>query len=114
LGSDGARALSTTSTTPTPDATATTTPSELDVTEEQLKIHALRSAVPMVGFGVVDCVVMTSVGGALVETFGAMGVSTMAAAACGLVASDSCGVLFGGVIEGAASKMNLPDANLSR
>ena len=29
---------------------------------KQLRAHALQNAVPMVGFGVVDCVVMTQAG----------------------------------------------------
>ena len=62
----------------------------------QLRAHALRSAVPMVGFGLVDCLVMTQVGSTLELMLGAsLGISSITAAAIGLFCSDSCGVLFG-------------------
>lgn len=67
---------------------------------QQFRAHALQNAVPMIGFGVVDCVVMTQVGSTMDAVLGAtLGISSITAAAIGLFCSDSCGVLFGGTIE---------------
>ena len=80
----------------------------------QLRAHALQSAVPMIGFGVVDCVVMTQVGSTMDAVLGArLGISSITAAAIGLFCSDSCGVLFGGTIESFAGRLGLPTANLT-
>ena len=38
---------------------------------QQFRAHALQNAVPMVGFGVVDCVVMTQVGSTMDAVLGA-------------------------------------------
>ena len=68
----------------------------------------------MIGFGVVDCVVMTQVGSTMDAVLGArLGISSITAAAIGLFCSDSCGVLFGGTIESFAGKLGLPSANLT-
>ncbi|CAK8993889.1 unnamed protein product [Durusdinium trenchii] len=80
---------------------------------DQLRAHALQNAVPMVGFGIVDCVVMTQVGSTMDAVLGAtLGISSITAAAIGLFCSDSCGVLFGGTIESFAGKLGLPAAHL--
>eukprot|EP00928_Gymnodinium_smaydae_P028759 TRINITY_DN2184_c1_g1_i7.p3 TRINITY_DN2184_c1_g1~~TRINITY_DN2184_c1_g1_i7.p3 ORF type:complete len:217 (-),score=60.62 TRINITY_DN2184_c1_g1_i7:152-802(-) len=82
-------------------------------TAQQLRAHALQNAVPMVGFGIVDCVVMTQVGSAMEVTLGAsLGIAPITAAAIGLFCSDSCGVLFGGTIEGVAGRF-VPAAGLT-
>lgn len=63
----------------------------------------------MVGFGLVDCLVMTQVGSTLELMLGAsLGISSITAAAIGLFCSDSCGVLFGGTIEAFAERVGLP------
>ena len=81
---------------------------------DQLRAHALQNAVPMVGFGIVDCVVMTQVGSTMDAVLGAtLGISSITAAAIGLFCSDSCGVLFGGTIESVAGKFGLPAAHLT-
>ena len=81
---------------------------------QQFRAHALQNAVPMVGFGVVDCVVMTQVGSTMDAVLGAtLGISSITAAAIGLFCSDSCGVLFGGTIESFAGKLGLPAAHLT-
>mmetsp|Transcript_54405 Transcript_54405/g.158042 ORF Transcript_54405/g.158042 Transcript_54405/m.158042 type:complete len:183 (+) Transcript_54405:139-687(+) len=83
-------------------------------TPKQLRAHALQSGVPMVGFGIVDCVVMTQVGSTIDTVLGAsLGISAMTAAAIGLFFSDSCGVLFGGTIESFASRLGLPRSELT-
>ena len=82
--------------------------------KQQLRTHALQSAVPMIGFGIVDCVVMTQVGSTMDAVLGArLGISSITAAAIGLFCSDSCGVLFGGTIESFAGRLGLPSANLT-
>eukprot|EP00931_Biecheleriopsis_adriatica_P091856 TRINITY_DN65726_c0_g1_i1.p1 TRINITY_DN65726_c0_g1~~TRINITY_DN65726_c0_g1_i1.p1 ORF type:complete len:176 (+),score=41.39 TRINITY_DN65726_c0_g1_i1:60-587(+) len=79
--------------------------------KSQLQAHAIQSGIPMIGFGIVDCLVMTTVGSTLEALLGAsLGISAITAATIGLFCSDSCGVLFGGTIEAAASKMGLPEA----
>ena len=81
---------------------------------QQFRAHALQNAVPMIGFGVVDCVVMTQVGSTMDAVLGAtLGISSITAAAIGLFCSDSCGVLFGGTIESFAGKLGLPAAHLT-
>ncbi|CAJ1370647.1 unnamed protein product [Effrenium voratum] len=85
-----------------------------DPSTRQLRIHALQNAVPMIGFGIVDCVVMTQVGSTMDTVLGAsLGISSITAAAIGLFCSDSCGVLFGGTIESFAGKLGLPAAHLT-
>lgn len=97
------------STTPPEQEQESSVPSK-----RQLQAHALQSAVPMVGFGVVDCIVMTQVGSTMDAVLGAsLGISSITAAAIGLFCSDSCGVLFGGTIESVAGKLGLPSAQLS-
>ena len=50
-------------------------------TTEQLRIVAFRSAIPMIGFGIMDNVVMITAGEAIDSTFGVyFGFSTMVAA----------------------------------
>jgi len=83
-------------------------------TKLQLQRHAVQSAIPMMGFGIVDCVVMTQVGSTIDATLGsALGITSMTAAAIGLFCSDSCGVIFGGTIEQFVGKIGLPTANLT-
>lgn len=95
-------------------ASAGDAPPESEPSSVQLRAHALQSAVPMVGFGIVDCIVMTQVGSTIDAVLGAtLGISAMTAAAIGLFCSDSCGVLFGGTIEAMASRLGLPSADLS-
>merc|ERR1740121_245598 len=80
----------------------------------RLRAHAVQSGVPMVGFGVVDCIVMTQVGSTIDSVLGsALGISAMTAAAIGLFCSDSCGVLFGGTIESFAGRLGLPQAGFT-
>jgi len=69
-------------------------------TRDQLKHLFLCSAIPMVGFGFMDNVIMIQAGSYIDATLGAtLGMSTLMAAALGQVVSDVSGVLFGGVVE---------------
>jgi len=75
----------------------------------QLRRHFVQSMVPMVGFGFMDNTVMIHAGNAIDLTLGVtLGLSTLAAAACGQICSDVAGVTFGGAIESAALRLGLP------
>lgn len=67
---------------------------------QQLKILFTASAVPMIGFGFMDNLVMIQAGQFIDNTIGvSMGLATMTAAAAGQVVSDVSGVIFGGSLE---------------
>eukprot|EP00970_Alexandrium_tamarense_P018959 scaffold13570_cov201-Alexandrium_tamarense.AAC.8 len=84
-------------------------------TKEQLKIIALRAAIPMIGFGFMDNLVMITAGDAIDSTFGvALGISTLTAAGFGQCCSDVAGNLTGGVVDGAVSKLRLPKHGLNQ
>ena len=88
--------------------------SALPPTWTQLWRHALVSAVPMVGFGFMDNLVMIQAGDYIDSTIGvAFTMSTLTAAAYGQVVSDMSGVLSGGVVEAMAARIGLPKANLT-
>eukprot|EP01047_Picozoa_sp_COSAG01_P078641 COSAG01_NODE_14609_length_1433_cov_1.231634_2_plen_286_part_01 len=100
----GARAATT-------DAAAT---SALEPTREQLRIHALRAAIPMVGFGFMDNLVMINAGEAIDLTIGvAFGLSTLTAAGFGQIFSDIAGITCGGTVDAAVAKMNLRESGLT-
>ena len=62
----------------------------------QLRRHALTAAIPMVGFGFMDNLVMIQAGEAIDSTLGVtFAMSTLTAAAYGQVISDVSGVLSG-------------------
>lgn len=84
------------------------TPSEPHVVEantprpsrEALKTLFIASAIPMVGFGFMDNLVMIQAGQYIDSTLGvSLGLATMTAAAAGQVVSDVSGVVFGGTLE---------------
>jgi GAF domain-containing protein len=80
----------------------------------QLRRHALNAAIPMIGFGLMDQMIMIQAGDAIDRTLGvSLGLSTLVAAGMGQVLSDTSGVLFGGVVESAAMKLGLPASGLS-
>eukprot|EP00931_Biecheleriopsis_adriatica_P021679 TRINITY_DN14111_c1_g2_i1.p1 TRINITY_DN14111_c1_g2~~TRINITY_DN14111_c1_g2_i1.p1 ORF type:complete len:389 (-),score=62.17 TRINITY_DN14111_c1_g2_i1:36-1181(-) len=81
---------------------------------DQLVRLAIRQAVPFFGFGLFDNMVMITVGDAVDATFGVkLGISTLAAAGFGQMASDSVGITLQGVIERFADRLHLPDPGLS-
>ncbi|CAM9661078.1 unnamed protein product [Ectocarpus sp. 13 AM-2016] len=83
-------------------------------TQAQLRTLFMHSAVPMVGFGIMDNFVMISAGDLIDNTLGVkFGLATLTAAACGQVVSDVCGVCFGGTVEAFATKMGLPTPDLT-
>lgn len=74
--------------------------------QQQLRQLFVCSAIPMVGFGFMDNVVMITAGSYVDATLGVtLGVSTLTAAALGNAVSDVSGVLFGGVLERILSKL---------
>jgi Transmembrane protein 65 len=65
-----------------------------------LRVVFFASAVPMVGFGFMDNIVMIQAGQYIDTTLGvSFGLATLTAAAMGQVLSDVSGVLFGGTLE---------------
>lgn len=89
----------TTTTTTTSDTSATITNVE-EPTREQLRRVALVTAVPFVGFGIMDNAVMILAGDAIDTSLGVLlGISTMCAAAIGNIVSDVAGIMLGTVIE---------------
>lgn len=80
---------------------------------ERPNMKALRtlfvaSAIPMVGFGFMDNLVMIQAGQYIDSTLGvSLGLATMTAAAAGQVVSDVSGVIFGGSLERLLMRMSL-------
>lgn len=86
----------------------------LEPTCIQLRHKFIVSAVPMVGFGFMDNLVMLQVGEVLDSTIGvAFGMSTLTAAGFGQIFSDVSGVCFGGIIGSIVFKMGLPRSGLT-
>jgi putative methionine-R-sulfoxide reductase with GAF domain len=84
-------------------------------TNKQLRIVALRAAIPMVGFGFMDNLVMITAGDAIDSHFGeALAISTMTAAGFGQCCSDIAGVTSGGIVDSIVSKLRLPVHGLSQ
>ena len=80
----------------------------------QLRTHAINCAVPMIGFGTMDNLVMIQAGDFIDNHIGVVfGMSTLTAAAFGQIFSDVSGVCFGGVVERAAKKLGLPNSGLT-
>jgi hypothetical protein len=81
----------------------------------QLKIVAMRAAIPMIGFGFIDNVTMITAGEAIDASLGvAFGLSTMAAAGFGQCVSDVAGLTGGGLVDAGVSKMKLPHHGLTQ
>lgn len=82
---------------------------------QQLRLVAFRAAIPMIGFGFMDNLVMITAGEAIDSTFGVtLGISTMAAAGFGQCFSDVAGVTSGGIVGAAVSKLRVPHHGLSQ
>ena len=89
-------------------AASSTAEAAVPPTNLQLFQQARLAAIPMLGFGFMDNIIMIQAGDYIDTTFGAvLGISTLTAAGFGNVCSDVSGVLFGGVVESAADKLNL-------
>lgn len=72
------------------------------------------AALPMVGFGLMDQLIMIRLGDLLDTTLGVkFGLATLSAAAVGQLCSDTAGVLFGSTIESCANRLGFPPPNLT-
>lgn len=84
-------------------------------TIQQLRIVAFRAAIPMVGFGFMDNLVMITAGDAIDAHFGhTLAISTMAAAGYGQCCSDVAGITCGGIVDATVTKLRLPTHGLSQ
>eukprot|EP00283_Hemiselmis_rufescens_P002532 CAMPEP_0173429318 /NCGR_PEP_ID=MMETSP1357-20121228/8057_1 /TAXON_ID=77926 /ORGANISM="Hemiselmis rufescens, Strain PCC563" /LENGTH=251 /DNA_ID=CAMNT_0014393479 /DNA_START=177 /DNA_END=929 /DNA_ORIENTATION=+ len=80
----------------------------------QLRRLFMQAAVPMIGFGFMDNVVMITMGDIIDNSLGVtFGLSTLTAAGIGQIFSDVSGVCFGGTVEALVSRMGLPTASLT-
>jgi len=80
----------------------------------RIRLLFVRTAVPFVGFGFFDNMIMLTVGETLDVTLGVIfGFSTLAAAGMGQMVSDSAGITLQGLIERYADKLGLPDPGLT-
>jgi hypothetical protein len=81
----------------------------------KLKGVFVGSAVPFIGFGIIDNAVMLVAGDQIDMTLGvSLGISTLAAAGLGNLLSDVGGVWAGGAIERASDRLGLPAPLLTR
>merc|ERR1712228_1149688 len=93
---------------------ATASPEVPTATNVQLRLLAMRTMTPYIGFGMVDNGLMVISGEAIDASLGAMfGISTMAAAALGNAFSNGIGMGMHGAIERAAASIGLEDPKLS-
>jgi len=83
-------------------------------TRQQMLRLYVRNAVPFVGFGFFDNMIMLTVGGAIENTIGvAFGLTSLAAAGMGQMVSDASGITLQGLIERFADRLGLPHPRLS-
>lgn len=83
-------------------------------TSQQLKIVALRAAIPMIGFGFMDNLVMISAGEMIDLSIGVtFGLSTLTAAGFGQCISDVVGFTSGGLVDALVTKLHIPSHGLS-
>jgi len=95
-------------------ASVGSTPAVEPPTGRQLLLHARLAAVPMIGFGFMDNLIMIQAGEYIDSTFGvALGLSTLTAAACGNIVSDTSGTLFGGIVDAAVASLRLERPGLT-
>ena len=88
------------STGPTFQSSTRRTTLSNNLTWSQIRSILVSSSIPMIGFGIMDNVVMIQAGGYIDSTLGIQfGLATLTAAAMGQVVSDVSGVLFGGSLE---------------
>jgi hypothetical protein len=93
-----------------PDSHATTRP-----TNHQLKLVMIGSAIPFVGFGFVDNIIMLAAGDMIeIHFHETYAMSMLCAAALGNTVSDVVGLSLGGIIESFARRVGIPDPGLSK
>merc|ERR1719321_1770750 len=95
----------------TDEETSTSTPAP---TFRQLRLHAMRSGLPFVGFGFLDNSIMLLAGDAIECSFAtALCLSTATCCALGNIVGDVCGIWSGGTVELLAERAGLPEAGLT-
>eukprot|EP00802_Teleaulax_amphioxeia_P022158 Tamp_22578.p1 GENE.Tamp_22578~~Tamp_22578.p1 ORF type:complete len:303 (+),score=53.38 Tamp_22578:115-909(+) len=110
-GIDRARALFTARAV---DENAPDAKSPAPLTQEQKKILFVSAAVPMIGFGFMDNMVMITMGEFIDATMGVtFGLSTLTAAGFGQIFSDISGICFGGTVEAVCTRLGLPTPKLT-
>ncbi|TDH73472.1 uncharacterized protein CCR75_003093 [Bremia lactucae] len=83
-------------------------------TTQELKLVALRTGLPFIGFGFVDNFIMIVAGDYIDLTLGvSLGISSMAAAGIGNTIADIAGLGFGNVIENCCVRLGLPNSSLT-
>lgn len=84
-------------------------------TRRQLRLVMVGSAIPFVGFGLVDNLILLVAGDAIETHFHASyAMSMLCAAALGNTVADVVGLSLGGVIESMARRLGIPDPMLSK
>ncbi|KAG2524640.1 hypothetical protein BBO99_00002792 [Phytophthora kernoviae] len=87
----------------------------LPPTNRQLRLVMIGSAIPFVGFGLVDNLILLVAGDAIETHFHASyATSMLCAAALGNTVADVVGLSLGGVIESMARRLGIPDPMLSK
>lgn len=84
-------------------------------THRQLKLVMIGSAIPFVGFGLVDNLILLVAGDAIETHFhSSYAMSMLCAAALGNTVADVVGLSLGGGIESMARRLGIPDPMLSK
>ncbi len=96
-------------------AAACATPKAVTVSRMQVRQMALYTAVPMIGFGFMDNMIMIIAGDFIESSIGLrFGLSTLCAAGFGNLISDVAGLGLGGYIEASSEKLGITRPMLSR
>ncbi|KAG2784079.1 hypothetical protein JG687_00008405 [Phytophthora cactorum] len=84
-------------------------------TRRQLRYVMIGSAIPFVGFGLIDNLILLVAGDAIETHFhSSYAMSMLCAAALGNTVADVVGLSLGGGIEGLARRLGIPDPMLSK
>ncbi|GLE01580.1 hypothetical protein PINS_up010410 [Pythium insidiosum] len=95
---------------PHPENESTARPSN-----HQLKLVMLASAIPFIGFGFVDNIIMLAAGDMIEDHFHeTFHISMLCAAALGNTVADVVGLSLGGIIESFVRRIGIPDPCLSK
>mmetsp|Transcript_68252 Transcript_68252/g.189532 ORF Transcript_68252/g.189532 Transcript_68252/m.189532 type:complete len:395 (-) Transcript_68252:125-1309(-) len=80
----------------------------------QCQSRAIAAALPMIGFGFMDNLVMIQAGDLIDNTIGVtLGFAALTSAAFGQIFSDVSGICFGGMVEAAAARMGLASSGIT-
>jgi len=99
--------------TDTATASSRTDCTPMPTRKQFLQLH-VQSAVPFIGFGLLDNMIMLTVGGAIENTIGiSLCLTSLAAAGMGQMVSDACGITLQGLIERFSDQLGLPRPQLT-